>query len=423
VKKILLVTNDVIGDTCAGPGIRYIELGKELVQKGYEVTLLGKSPSFANPQPFHYSSLTLGNLITFSKTSDCLIIRGGDPFVTLLVLLFAQNKDIVADLYTFTHFEVPHVIARSFREKYILELRKVFHVSKLKLYCKCFNKFWVANERQKYFLYGVLYTMKSSPEQKDIAVIPFGYPSTKPIKQKSMLRGVIEGINKDDFILIWGGGVWDWLDPITLIKAMSRISKIDTKIKLYFMALKAPSGYLPEKGKELIRFAQEKNLINQNVFINDLWVPYNERLDFLLESDVGITLHPRSLETVFSFRTRNLDYIYCGLPMIHSQGDVWADFIKTHNIGLIVSPDNDMELSQTILNLAENRQLLSEMKNNISSIFTEFTWENIAEKAASSIEEKTVHRTNYLLNIAAIIGNYSFFALKAFYIFFRTLFK
>jgi glycosyltransferase involved in cell wall biosynthesis len=304
-----------------------------------------------------------------------------------------------------------------------LQIFIVFHVSKLKLYCKCFNKFWVANERQKYFLYGVLYTMKSSPEQKDIAVIPFGYPSTKPIKQKSMLRGVIEGINKDDFILIWGGGVWDWLDPITLIKAMSRISKIDTKIKLYFMALKAPSGYLPEKGKELIRFAQEKNLINQNVFINDLWVPYNERLDFLLESDVGITLHPRSLETVFSFRTRNLDYIYCGLPMIHSQGDVWADFIKTHNIGLIVSPDNDMELSQTILNLAENRQLLSEMKNNISSIFTEFTWENIAEKAASSIEEKTVHRTNYLLNIAAIIGNYSFFALKAFYIFFRTLFK
>lgn len=423
MKKILLVTNDVIGDTCAGPGIRYIELGKELVRKGYEVTVLGKTPSFANPQPFHYFSLTLGNLITFLKTSECLIIRGGDPFVTLLVLLFSKNKKIVADLYTFTHFEVPHIITRSFWGKYILELRKVFHVSKLKLYCKCFNKFWVANERQKYFLYGVFYSMKTSPEQKDIAVIPFGYPSVKPVKHKSVLRGVIKDIHQDDFLLIWGGGVWDWLDPITLVKAMSQISKIDKKIKLYFMGIKAPSGYVPERGKEMIHLAQELDLLNHNVFINNAWVPYNERLDFLLEADAGISLHPRSLETIFSFRTRNLDYIYCGLPMIHSQGDIWADFIERNKIGLVVSHDNDMELSQTILSLAKNRSLLSEMKDNIENIFTEFTWENIAEKATCFIEEKTSNKSNYLRNILAIIWAYSLFSLKVFYIFFKTIFK
>lgn len=428
MKKILLVTNDVIGDACAGPGIRYIELGKGLVQKGYEVTLLGKTPSFAHPQPFHYFPLTLSNLVTFSKTSDYLIIRGGDPFVTLLVLLFSKSKKIIADLYTFTHFEVPHIIARSFWEKYILELRKVFHVSKLRLYGKCFNKFWVANDRQKYFLHGVLYSIKTSPEQKDIAVIPFGYPSIKPVKHKPVLRGVIKEIHQDDFLLIWGGGVWDWLDPITLIKAMSHISRIDKTIKVYFMGVKAPSGYVPEKGKEIIHLSQELDLLNKNVFINNEWIPYNERLDFLLEADAGISLHPRSLETIFSFRTRNLDYIYCGLPMIHSQGDIWADFIEKNGIGLVVPHDNnhdnnEIEVSQAILSLAKNRSLLSEMKDNIANIFAEFTWENIAEKAKSSIEEKTMNKSNHLHNILAILWSYSLFTLKAFCIFFKTIFK
>jgi len=423
MKNIVLVTNDIIGDRCAGPGIRYIELGRIIVQKGYHVTLLGKNPSFTSHQPFSYDSLTLRNLIKYLIKSDCLIIRGGGPLTTLLVLLVTHNKDRIADLYAFTHFEVPHLTPTSFFERYIVEVRKIFHDVKLKFYCKYFKNFWVANDRQRDFLYGVLYTTKNLREEKDITLIPFGYPSTKPVKKKAVLRGVVDGIDEDDFILIWGGGVWDWLDPVTLIKAMSQIWGIDKKIKLYFMGVKAPSGYLPEKGKELIRVSKELGLLNKNVFINDSWTPYEERIDFLLEADVGISLHPKSLETLFSFRTRNLDYIYCGLPMVHSEGDVWAEIINKNRLGLVVPTGNEHEVANAILRLYNDKSLLSEMKENIDKISSEFIWENIASKAVDSIKKNLYrNKTPLLLMSMDIVGAYFIFGLKSIFFLFKTLF-
>jgi glycosyltransferase involved in cell wall biosynthesis len=424
MKTIVLVTNDVIGDSCAGPGIRYIEIGKMMARKGYDVALLGKKPSFSSPQPFIYDPLTTSNLIRHLRKSDTLIIRGGGPLTTLIALLFSHNKDRIADLYAFTHFEVPHLLAETFLQRYIIEVRKIFHGVKLSLYSRYFTKFWVANERQREFLSGAVDSAGIHTGQEDIAIIPFGYPSAKPVKRKNVLRGVVDGINTDDFILIWGGGVWDWLDPVTLVKAMALVGERTDKIKLYFMGMKAPSGYVPEKGRELIGLSRELGLLNRNVFMNEGWTPYDARTDYLLEADVGVSLHPASLETYYSFRTRNLDYVYCGLPMIHTEGDVWADMIERNKLGFVVSPGDQGEVAEKILELYTNPSLLSEMKKNINTFFPTYTWETVGEKAVQSIEKSVgAKETNLLFLSVDVAGKYFIFGLKSFYIFFRTIFR
>lgn len=414
----------MIGDSCAGPGIRYIELGKIIAGKGYNVTLLGKKPSFSSPQPFSYGPLTIKNLIKFSRGCDCLIFRGGGPVTTLLVLLFYHGKDRIADLYAFTHFEVPHLAPSSFSGRYIVEVRKVFHTVKLKLYSKYLRKFLVSSDRQRDFLCGVLFATNNLGEDRDIAIIPFGYPSDRPQKGRAVLRGVAQGIEKDDFILIWGGGVWDWLDPITLVKAMSRVGEVNRKIKLYFMGLQAPSGYVPERGKELVRLSRDLGLLNKNVFVNEGWIPYDSRTDYLLEADAGVSLHPLSLETYFSFRTRNLDYVYCGLPMIHTKGDVWADMIERNKLGFVVSPGDDREVAEKILHLCNNRSILAEMKENINTFSPGYTWEAIAERALRSIEKNVAARkTNLFLTCCDLAGKYFIFGLRSFLLFFRTMLR
>lgn len=423
MKRILFVTNDVIGDSCAGPGIRYIELGRMMAQKGCAVTLVGRKPDFRSPQPFSFYPLRALNLIRLSRESDCIIIRGGGPLTTLIMLLMNSNKNIIADLYAFTHFEVPHLLSGSFAGRYVTEVRKAFHAVKFKFYFRYFNKFWVANQRQADFLCGALYAAESLNRHKDISIIPFGYPSEKPVKQKAVLRGVVDGIDKDDFLLIWGGGVWDWLDPITLIKAMSHVYRVNKKVKLYFMGVRAPSGYMPEKGKELIKSAQDFGILNKNVFINNGWTPYNERTDFLLEADAGVGIHPLSPETTFSFRTRNLDYVYCGLPMIHTEGDVWAEIIEKYTLGVVVPAGDDIEVSKAILKLSEDRALLSEMKRNIDKVFPEYTWESISEKAAESIERDDYTKGGFLLRCIYMLKSYLFFGLRSILIFFRVLLK
>ena len=58
------------------------------------------------------------------------------------------------------------------------------------------------------------------------------------------------------------------------------------------------------------------------VHFNPDWVPYEERGAWLLEADLGVCAHPAHLETRFAYRTRIADYLWAGLPVVTSAGDV-----------------------------------------------------------------------------------------------------
>ena len=46
------------------------------------------------------------------------------------------------------------------------------------------------------------------------------------------------------------------------------------------------------------------------MFFNEDWVAYDDRQNYLLEADVGVSTHLDHVETEFSFRTRILDYLW-----------------------------------------------------------------------------------------------------------------
>lgn len=48
------------------------------------------------------------------------------------------------------------------------------------------------------------------------------------------------------------------------------------------------------------------------------------------------------METRFSYRTRILDYIWCNLPIVASEGDVFSQIVKEHGLGITV-PTNDAQ--------------------------------------------------------------------------------
>ena len=56
--------------------------------------------------------------------------------------------------------------------------------------------------------------------------------------------------------------------------------------------------------------------LDHTVFFNDGWVPYAERGAWLAEADIGVSAHFDDIETRFAFRTRLLDYLWAGLPIV-----------------------------------------------------------------------------------------------------------
>ena len=100
-----------------------------------------------------------------------------------------------------------------------------------------------------------------------------------------MLRGVVPGIGDDAKIILWGGGVYNWFDPISLLRAVDKLRARLPEVRLYFLGMKHPNPHVPEmrmavRTKEL---ADELGLTDTHVFFNEGWVEYEDRQNYLLE--------------------------------------------------------------------------------------------------------------------------------------------
>jgi glycosyltransferase involved in cell wall biosynthesis len=100
--------------------------------------------------------------------------------------------------------------------------------------------------------------------------------------------------------------------------------------------------------------ANELGLTGTHVFFNEGWVPYGDRGSYLLDADIGVSTHLDHVETAFSFRTRVLDYLWAGLPVVATGGDVFADVISDSGLGRTV-PAGDVEpLADALLSLLDD---------------------------------------------------------------------
>ena len=65
---------------------------------------------------------------------------------------------------------------------------------------------------------------------------------------------------------------------------------------------------------QAVALAAELGLDGSSVFFNRDWVPYDERLAWFADADLGVSAHQESFEARLAFRTRLLDHIAAGRP-------------------------------------------------------------------------------------------------------------
>src|SRR4030042_6271411 len=135
---------------------------------------------------------------------------------------------------------------------------------------------------------------------------------------------------------------------------MAEIGKSRDDVKLFFMGVEHPN---PEVKKlqlvsKTVSLAKKLGIYDRNVFFNFGWVEYDDRQNYLLESDVGIITHPEHIETRFSFRTRILDYLWTSLPIISTKGDSLSDIIEKERLGITVDANDPESLAEAIISLA-----------------------------------------------------------------------
>jgi hypothetical protein len=225
--------------------------------------------------------------------------------------------------------------------------------------------FLCASEKQRDYWLGWLtaasrvnpLTHRQDPTLRSLLdVVPFGVPSEPPRRRHPAIRGVIDGIGEGDLVVLWGGGIYNWFDPVTLIRGVEIAARRLPGLRLVFMSTGHPNPEIQTMWTqvEARRVAGELGLLGTHVFFNESWVAYEDRADWLLDADIGVSTHFDHVETRFSFRTRILDYFWSGLPVICTAGDTLADDIERLGIGVTVPPESPEAVARALVELAED---------------------------------------------------------------------
>ncbi len=331
--SILILSPDVVTERMAGPAIRYWEFAKALVVH-FQVTLAIPNPISevsGSIEPIRLVQHNHENIGKLVKQHDIIIFQG---FICdCYPLLYQTDKILVADLYD--------PIPLEGLEQHNVDINHQINMMNNQL--KRADYFLCASERQRDLWLGHLLALGRINQftyqqiQQRIVTIPFGLPNTRP------QRNGLGFEHKDSFILLWGGGIWEWFDPLTLIRAIDRLLPDYPNIKLIFLGTQHPNPTIPimPKQSQAESLAKELNLYNKQVIFQNGWVPYADLANYLLDADVGVSAHFDTLETHFSFRTRILHYLWANKPIITTSGDVLADTIIANNAGIVVQPEDE----------------------------------------------------------------------------------
>ncbi|MDP8974894.1 MAG: glycosyltransferase family 4 protein [Actinomycetota bacterium] len=212
-----------------------------------------------------------------------------------------------------------------------------------------------------------------------IDVVPFGIDSALPSKDRQVLRGVMDGIGDDDRVLLWGGGLYPWFDPHTLVEAIGLVRARIPEVRLVFLAGRHPNPDLPPMptvGE--VRSLTAALGLDRHVFFVDHWVEYADRHNYLLEADLGVSTHLNHVEAEFSFRTRLLDYVWAGLPVVATGGDAMGEMVEREHVGRAVPAGDVQALASAIVGLLDDPKAMAACRERLADLASAFHWPSVA---------------------------------------------
>ncbi len=381
--RVLIISHDVVDARMAGPGIRYRELARVLARH-FPVTLAAPGAGHLPFDVWSYQRDRWDSLAAIANRAD-VIVACGDTLADFPELA-ELGTPLVMDGYD------PHTLeALALWSGEAFQVQAERHRARLGIVrrqCQAGDFFICASERQRDWWLGFLeqqgrinpHTYAHDPSlRRLIDVVPYGLRAEPPQPGQPALRGEWPGLGPDDPIVLWGGGLWEWLDPLTALRAVRRLADGEQpSIRLVFPGTRHPSPDVPDMPmrKRAMALADELELTDRHAFFGD-WVPHRDWPSVLLESNVGLSLHSDTVEARLAYRSRVLDYVWAGLPMVVTRGDAISQVVQSHELGAVVDYEDDVAVAHAIMTLLERPR--SAWRDQFSRAQAKMTWESAAE--------------------------------------------
>ena len=370
----------------SGPGIRYFHLATELARDA-EVTLVAPGVGDLKIRNVETISLPAGSWPTRvgGLSSYDAVVTRPLPFAARRWVTRAAQR-VIYDLYVpilseqlaALSVQREHPAAEIFHRMAMLDVRHALTTG---------DAFICASERQRDFWLGMLATLRrvevslyaADPTlRRLIDVVPFGIEDEGSHDGSSVIRRTFPHIGAGDRVLLWGGGVWNWLDPVTPIRAVAKLAGRRDDVKLVFLALRHPDVALASAAERAVTVAESLGVAGSHVFFNERWVDYDARRAFLLEADIGVSAHYDTLETRYAYRARLLDYFWAGLPTVTTRGDVLGDLVHDRGLGASLAPEDVDGWVSAIERLLDDTDERNRIGERLTRLRAELSWANAA---------------------------------------------
>ncbi len=352
---VLVISHDVVGKQMAGPGIRYFHMARVLSQHVH-VTLAAYHPPDQDPaQLIQQIRQELPGVVlaAFSQNSwaEVGILAAGMDVVILpsdvaailpalghlpAVLIIDGYNPLLAE-WLMAHPETGADQLAQWRTR-MHHLGQQMMVGDLFLCASDRQRDWWLGQLEAHGRINPLTMAGDAGLNKLVMVASYGVPSTRPVLDRPVIETLWPQIGPERRLILWGGGLWSWLDPLTAIRAVAQLWPDRPEICLIFPGTIHPNpavAEIPDGVRAAKALAAELGVLDKAVFFGS-WVDYQAWPSLLLACDVALSLHFDTLETRLAFRSRVLEYLWAGLPVVASAGDVTGDLAARYGLGVTV---------------------------------------------------------------------------------------
>lgn len=387
VTRVALLSSEPVRPLMAGIGIRYLELARRLPQHGIEVVLV--SP--ADPEETRSLGLDVP-IRRFERgrlreiLADCAAAVAQGQLANDLVLE-CPHLPAAIDLYDPWLVENLSYVAtlgfdpwRNDHATWVLQMSRG-------------DFFLCSSEEQRTYYLGFLTALgRVNPERIAgdpdlatlIAPVPFGVPGELPPH-----RPVLDPRDPRERRLLFGG-LYDWYDPWTLLAALERLEQRSWTLLL----IRNPNpestpqrllGEVEARCRKLGWWGSRVRAID--------WVPADRRYDLLRDVDLLVAPHRPSLETRLSLRTRFLDAMAAGCPVVTSAGGAMSRMLREHGAGWVVPPGDGEALALALAEALEDEDARERSRAGARELLRGFVWDQALEPLVRFCREPKIDET------------------------------
>ena len=157
-----------------------------------------------------------------------------------------------------------------------------------------------------------------------------------------------EAAGEGNAAILWWGGLWDWMDPVTAVRAVARLRAGGARVSLVLTAGNRPGAApMPAAARAEVE-ARALGLWGHGVGQLPAWVGYSARLPLLRAASAAVSCHLPSLEAELAFRTRLLDCVWAGLPVACTAGDALSERAEREGWGRAVPAGDPARLADAL---------------------------------------------------------------------------